>query len=69
MSVNDWIKPRIAEAKLHLPFVTEPVLTRIEELLNSQLIERELSKGELTSIAKELVEGMTSVPPKAEAER
>jgi len=64
---HDWIKPRIAEAKAGIPLVTQPVLVRVEELLKGELSERELAKGDLASIAKELIVEMASLSPQAEA--
>jgi len=68
MKANDWIRPRIDEVKAGLPLFPEPALARIEELLNGQLGERELSEGKLTIIAKELIKKMTTDRLKTEAE-
>ena len=69
MSDGDWITQRIAAAKADRPLVTQAVLARIEELLRGQLSEGEVSRGDLTTVAKDLLEKMASVPPKAEVNR
>ncbi len=69
MSDGDWITQRIAAAKADRPLVTQPVLARIEELLRGQLSEGEVSKGDLTTVAKDLLAKMASVPPEAEVNR
>ena len=69
MTDDDWIKPRTAKAKEGRPLITEPVLARTEDLLNGQLSERKLSKGDITRIAKELITDMIPTPPRAEAKQ
>jgi hypothetical protein len=67
MSNNDnWIRARISEARAIYQLVTQSVSDRMDELLNGQLSKRPLSKAELTSIAKELIEGMGPVSAKTE---
>jgi len=69
MSDGDWITQRIAAAKADRPLVTQAVLARIEELLRGRLSEGEVSRGDLTTIAKDLLAKMASVPPEAEVNR
>jgi hypothetical protein len=66
MSNGDWVAQRIASAKADRPLVTQAVLARIEELLRGQLSEGEVSRRDLTTIAKDLLAKMASVPPEAE---
>ena len=66
MSNDDqWIATRVAEARKHHPLVTDDVCARIQEWLNGQLSERQLSQAELKSAAAALIAGMVRVPPKA----
>jgi hypothetical protein len=69
MSDGDWTTRRIAAAKADCPLVTQAVLARTEELLRGQLSEGEVSKGDLTTIAKDLLEKMASVLPEPEVNR
>lgn len=69
MSDGDWITRRIVAAMADCPSATEAVLARIEELLRGQLSEGEVSKGDLTAIAKDLLAKMASAPPEAEVNR
>jgi hypothetical protein len=69
MSDGDWIAQRIAKAKAHRPLVTQAVLAQVEKLLRGQLSEREVSKGDLTAIANDLLAKMAPVPPQAEVNR
>jgi len=66
MSDGDWITQRIAAAKANRPLVTKVVLAQIEQLLRGQLSEGEVPKGELTTVAKDLLAKMAPVPPGAE---
>ena len=66
MSDDDWITLLITKAKADLPLVTPPVVQKLEDLLKGPLSERELPKGELTSIAKELIRGIGPVQKEAE---
>jgi len=62
---QNWITGRITEARKRHPSVTESVSARMEELLSDQFSERQLSKTELTSIAKELIASMVPTPSDA----
>ena len=66
---DNWIRARISEARAIHQLVTQSVSDRMDELLNGQLSKRPLSKAELTSIAKELIEGMGPVSPKTEGKQ
>lgn len=60
MSIDKaWIDKRLSEAKQGQPLVTEPVVIRMRELLDSQLSERQLGAGRLVDIAKILIADMT----------
>ena len=66
MSSNDlWITTRITEARENNPSVTNAASARIEELLSSQLSERQLTQAELKSTAATLIVDMASISPKA----
>ena len=69
MSDGDWIAQRVAAAKPDHALVTQAALTLIEELLKGQLSEGEVSKGDLTTVATDLLAKMASVPPEAEVNR
>jgi hypothetical protein len=62
---QNWITGRITEARKRHPSVTESVSARMEELLSDQFSERQLSKTELTSVAKELIASMVPTPSDA----
>jgi len=62
-----WIIARITESRKAHGSVTEAVAARIEELLNGQLSERQLTPKELTRVARALIADMIPAPPKAEA--
>ncbi len=64
-----WITARITEARKSHASVTEAVSSRMEELLNGQLSERQLPSTELTIIAKALLADMVPAAPKAEAKQ
>jgi len=66
---DDWIKRRIVEANGDPPLVAPQVVSRVEGLLNGQLSERELSRGDITKVARELLAAMSPVPCEADAER
>ena len=62
---QNWITGRITEARKRHPPVTDSVSARMEELLKDQFSERQLSKTELTSVAKELIASMVPTPSDA----
>jgi hypothetical protein len=62
---QNWITGRITEARKPHPSVTESVSARMKELLSDQFSERQLSKTELTSVAKELIASMVPTPSDA----
>ena len=66
MMSNDtqWITARVAKALMLYP-VPEAVSARMDELLNRQLSERQLSSKELTNIASLLIEDMIPASTKA----
>ncbi len=63
---EDWINKRVSEAKkAHAP-VTDGAATRMKELLNGQISERQLRATELADIAKALIVDMASPAPEGE---
>jgi hypothetical protein len=62
---QNWITGRITEARKPHSAVTESVSARMKELLSDQFSERQLSKTELTSVAKELIASMVPTPSDA----
>jgi hypothetical protein len=68
MSNDDsWIAARIREARERSPLVTEVVSARMGDLLKGQISERQLSSGELATVAVQLLSDMVSVAPSAES--
>lgn len=63
---NDWITPRITQAKKGQHLLTSSVLTHMDDLYRRQLMHRLLSKTELRTVAKQLIAGM--IPPSQETE-
>lgn len=59
-----WIRTRVSQAGAEYPLLTEPVRTRIEDLLRGPFSERRHTRGELEKIAKELLAGMAPEPSK-----
>jgi len=67
MAADDsWISIRITEALATCPLVSDAVSSRIADLLKGDLSERQLSKPELTSVAKALIVDMASVSLEAD---
>jgi len=67
MSHDDqWITAAITNARRLTTAVPSDVWTEVETLLREKLSERQLPAGELTLIAKALIEGMVPAPPSAE---
>ena len=64
-----WIKTRITEARTRHASVTEAVLDRMDQLLNSELAERRLTPTELTNVAKVLIKDMVTNPLKTDTSR
>jgi hypothetical protein len=69
VSDDDWITPLIAKSKAGPILVASHLAGKLEELLRGPLGERELPKGELTSIAKELVASISAVRQQPKAQR
>ena len=69
MSHGDWIRLRIAQAKADRSLVSQADLARVEELLRGQLSKGEVSRGDLTTLARELIAKMDPGPPEAEVDR
>lgn len=69
MTDEDWIKKKIEEAAARDRLVTESVSTRLDELLRGQLAERQLSRAELQSVAKDLLVRMVPEMPPEGAEQ
>ena len=68
MSSDDhWASTLITEARKRHPLVTQAVSARIDQLLQGQLSERQLSSKEVESVAVALVADMVPVSSKAEA--
>jgi hypothetical protein len=67
MSHDDqWITAAITNARKVTAAVPGDVWTEVEALLREKLSERQLPAGELTLIAKALIESMVPAPPSAE---
>lgn len=62
----DWTKAIVAEARKHHASVTEAAHSRVEELLKTQLSERQIPAAELKLLASTLIDDM--VPQQSEAE-
>lgn len=57
-----WIPTRVGRAGEGYTLLTECVANRLEDLLRGSLVERQLTKAELATIAKELLAGMAPAP-------
>lgn len=55
---DDWISKCVGDAKTATPLVTEDTATRLRQLLESQLSERQLRPAELTETARMLIADM-----------
>lgn len=62
MTAGEWRKARIATARADLAAISDAVTHRLELLLDGQLSAKELSRGELTALSKELLKTPASVP-------
>jgi hypothetical protein len=61
-----WISLRITEARKCYPLVTEAVVSRLDGMLRGRLSQRQLPRGELTSIASALIADMVAAPPESD---
>ncbi len=52
---DDWISKCVGDARKATPLVTEDTATRLRQLLESQLSERQLRPAELTETARILI--------------
>lgn len=59
----DWITSMIAEARKTGIAVPDPLWTQLAGLVKGTLSERQLSSGELTTIARALIATMSPAPP------
>ena len=68
MSNDDhWIAARIGDAREQSPLITHAVSTLVGELLKGQLSQRQLPRGELSTVAIRLLADMIPVPRNTEA--
>ena len=63
---NNWIRERIAEARLGHDLITEKVVLKIETLIKGNLSAKQLSPTELNRIANGLLILMT--PPTVDSQ-
>ena len=61
---DDWISKCVTDAREAIPLVTEGTTTRLRQLLESQLSERQLRGAELTEIARVLIADILKASPK-----
>mgnify|MGYP000431895524 CR=1 FL=1 len=66
---ESWVTAVITDAKAVHPLVTGVVSTWMENLLTGELRERQLTKTELTEIAKQLLNDMVPAPPVQETKQ
>jgi len=61
-----WIASVITKARAQNAMVPDGVLTQIESLLKGKFTQRPIPPVELANVARQLIECMVPVPPKAE---
>ena len=59
-----WSTAAITKARQGSGAVPDALWTQVEALLRGKFSERQLPSGELTTVAKALIAGMVSTPPK-----
>ena len=65
----DWISTRVTKAREQHPSVTDAVSDLMAGLLKGELSERQISKLDLTKLAKELIMAMASTSPEKDAKQ
>jgi hypothetical protein len=69
MSGNDpWIEALVNETRDKHPLIAEGVSSLMVELMTRQLTQHQLSKRQLSGVAKALIGEMVGAPPKTDAD-
>jgi len=64
----EWTTVVVTKAQQHNPTAPDALWAQFGTLLKEKLSDKQLSPGELTTVAKQLVATMASVPSKDKAE-